>query len=588
MAQVIGFDPAASGQQPEDVNGDPVPVGVWGDSDSGGGVFGSSGVLPSNTSIPIDPPAGVEGHGAAGPGVVGRSLTDSGVVGESQESQGVLARSVASSGLLGVTFSPTDDAHGVFGSSTAGGNGVTGFVGEATGVIGNSVRGVGVHGITGGTGNPGVYGQTFGDTDGLPAGPGVWGSSDTGYGVFGSSQVHDAVAGVVFRNGNGVVGEHDANDPVGAGVLGIGGFTTGVRGVTYRDGAGPGVQGETHGVGAGPGVFGSSDLSAGVRGVGVANDGTVGLTTGGGNGVTGVHFATTPGAGVSGISVLGNGVDGLTFADMRKNPNVAAVRGQSANGFAGLFVGKVRVTGQLSKGGGGFTIDHPKDPENQYLSHSFVESPDMLNVYSGNVTTTKDGSATVRLPSYFEDLNTDFRYQLTVIGEFAQAVVAKEIKGNAFTIRTDKGRVKVSWQVTGVRRDAWAEANRIAPEQKKSRGERGKYLHPELFGKKAVGIHPAPDPRFSEVVPDELREWAGGLAGDANEASAGLIKKLATARRLLQKKAESDRSHFEGQARKRVEAARRRLQNSAPTGRAQLDDQWRALERRLEAMRPRR
>jgi hypothetical protein len=585
MARVVGFDPAASGQQPEDVNGNPIPVGVWGDSDSGGGVFGTSGALTSGVSIPIDPPAGVEGHGAVGPGVVGRSLSDNGVVGESQDSEGVLARSVGSSGLLGVTFSPTDDAHGVFGSSTAGGNGVTGFVGEATGVIGNSVRGVGVHGITGGTGNPGVYGQTFGDTDGLPAGPGVWGSSDTGYGVFGSSQTHDAVAGVVFQNGNGVVGEHDANDPFGAGVLGIGGFTTGVRGVTFRDGAGPGVLGQTHGVGAAEGVLGTSDLSAGVRGVGVANDGVAGLTTGGGNGVTGVHFATTPGAGVSGISVLGNGVDGLTFADTRRNPNVAAVRGQSANGFAGLFVGKVRVTGQLSKGGGGFTIDHPKDPENQYLSHSFVESPDMLNVYSGNVTTNKDGTAQVRLPSYFEDLNSDFRYQLTVIGDFAQAVVTTEIKGNAFTIRTDRGRVKVSWQVTGVRRDAWAEANRIAPEQKKPKEERGKYLHPELFGRKAVALHPATDTRFTEVVPDELRDWAGDLPSAVDRGGAGLTKKLATARRILKDRADANRLHFEAEAGKHVEAARRRLQSSAPTGRAQLDHRWRALKRRLEAMR---
>ena len=114
----------------------------------------------------------------------------------------------------------------------------------------------------------------------------------------------------------------------------------------------------------------------------------------------------------------------------------------------------------------------------------------MLNVYSGNVTTNKDGRARVRLPSYFEDLNADFRYQLTVLGDFAQAVVAKEIKNNAFTIRTDKGRVKVSCQVTGVRKDAWAKANRIEPEQKKRKQERGKYLHPDLFGKKALGLHP--------------------------------------------------------------------------------------------------
>jgi hypothetical protein len=40
-------------------------------------------VLPQGSSILIDPPAGVEGHGVDGPGVVGRSINDSGVVGES-------------------------------------------------------------------------------------------------------------------------------------------------------------------------------------------------------------------------------------------------------------------------------------------------------------------------------------------------------------------------------------------------------------------------------------------------------------------------------------------------------------------------
>ena len=45
--------------------------------------------------------------------------------------------------------------------------------------------------------------------------------------------------------------------------------------------------------------------------------------------------------------------------------------------------------------------------------------------------------------------------------------------------------------MTGVRQDAWAKANRIEPEQKKAKHERDKYLHPELFGKKAAGLHDA-------------------------------------------------------------------------------------------------
>jgi hypothetical protein len=153
----------------------------------------------------------------------------------------------------------------------------------------------------------------------------------------------------------------------------------------------------------------------------------------------------------------------------------AAVLGDNtAGGYAGIFSGKVRVTGTLEKLGGGFQIDHPVDPANRCLYHSFVESPDMMNVYNGNVSTDADGNATVELPSYFEALNRDFRYQLTAIGEFAQAIVAEEVMDGRFKIKTDKPNVRVSWQITGIRQDAWANANRIEVEVEKSEGERGK------------------------------------------------------------------------------------------------------------------
>jgi hypothetical protein len=144
--------------------------------------------------------------------------------------------------------------------------------------------------------------------------------------------------------------------------------------------------------------------------------------------------------------------------------------------------GDVHIKGNLSKGGGSFQIDHPLDPANKYLYHSFVESPDMKNIYDGNVVTNRYGVATVTLPNYFEALNRDFRYQLTVIGQFAQAIVAKEISGNRFAIRTSKPGVKVSWQVTGIRHDAYADAHRIEVEVEKPPQEQGHYLHPELFG----------------------------------------------------------------------------------------------------------
>ncbi len=151
--------------------------------------------------------------------------------------------------------------------------------------------------------------------------------------------------------------------------------------------------------------------------------------------------------------------------------------------YAGYFQGNVAVAGTLTKSSGTFKIDHPQDPENKYLYHSFVESPDMKNIYDGTTQTDASGEAVVQLPTYFESLNKDFRYQLTPIGQFAQAIVAQEISNNQFKIKTDKPNVKVSWQVTGIRQDAFANANRVVVEVDKTTEEKGKYLHPEVYGK---------------------------------------------------------------------------------------------------------
>ena len=67
---------------------------------------------------------------------------------------------------------------------------------------------------------------------------------------------------------------------------------------------------------------------------------------------------------------------------------------------------------QYTTSGGCYSFPNPK-----YLSHSFVESPDMLNVYNGNVTTDEQGEAWVELPAYFEALNRDFRSQLPILGK---------------------------------------------------------------------------------------------------------------------------------------------------------------------------
>jgi hypothetical protein len=92
----------------------------------------------------------------------------------------------------------------------------------------------------------------------------------------------------------------------------------------------------------------------------------------------------------------------------------------------------------------------------------------MMNIYNGVVTLKESGSAEVRLPDYFEALNRDFRYQLTPIGSYAPVYVEQEIKHNLFRIAGGKPGQRISWQVTGIRHDAYANEHRIQVETSKS------------------------------------------------------------------------------------------------------------------------
>jgi hypothetical protein len=227
-------------------------------------------------------------------------------------------------------------------------------------------------------------------------------------------------------------------------------------------------------------AYASSGNTTGVDGSTVSPNGigTFGHSTSasGGTGIQGQTESTSGGA--AGIFVA-HGGGGLILSGLAGSNYVGKFSvDASGNGF---YAGNLNVTGKLTKGSGSFKIDHPLDPANKYLSHSFVESPDMMNVYNGNITTDRHGLATVKLPDYFEALNGDFRYQLTVIGQFAQAIVKREIANNRFTIKTNKPLVKVSWQVTGIRHDAYANQYRIPVEEEKASGEQGYYLHPEVF-----------------------------------------------------------------------------------------------------------
>ena len=238
-------------------------------------------------------------------------------------------------------------------------------------------------------------------------------------------------------------------------------------------------------------------------------DGASGGTIGGSIGLNGTLYAelsegsdavyaTNVGAtgdlhyGVTGIAHNGGvqniGVTGIA-SDALYSPgnNCAGIYGQSASYYggtiwAGYFNGWTQVVGNFYATAKFLKIDDPVDPANRTLVHACVESDEFKNIYDGVATTDAAGNATITLPGWFEALNKDFRYQLTVIGQFAQAIVASKIANSAFSIKTDKPNVEVSWQVTGNRKDAYALAHPFNVENDKPLEQRGKYLNPTEQG----------------------------------------------------------------------------------------------------------
>jgi hypothetical protein len=243
--------------------------------------------------------------------------------------------------------------------------------------------------------------------------------------------------------------------------------------------SGPGVWGTST---SSYGVYGQSSSGYGVRGYSSSGYGVYGSSPG----VSGVTGGSTSGNGVQGYSSSGTGVSGISTSSngvYGSSGSGYGVEGFSNTGQAGHFSGNVQVTGNLSKGGGSFKIDHPLDPQNKYLYHSFVESPDMMDVYNGNATLDAKGEAWVQMPDWFSALNRDFRYQLTPIGSPGPNLyIAQEIKDNRFKIGGGQAGMKVSWMVTGIRQDPYANAHRIPVEEDKPANEKGKYLHPTEWG----------------------------------------------------------------------------------------------------------
>jgi hypothetical protein len=312
--------------------------------------------------------------------------------------------------------------------------------------IGLANDGYGVHGI----------GNKFG----------VWGQSSSTVNMTGGVRGTAGLPGITISGYYGVLGESSG----GKGVVGVSSTGMGILGysnTTY------GIRGESPYIGVYGFAFSSSTtLQYGVYGLSSSQDGGAGVR------------GNSPYVGVWGESTATSG-QGWGIYGRSNSPDAYGGYFSAPTGTAGYFSGKVTIIGSLTKSSGSFKIDHPLDPENKYLYHSFVESPDMMNMYNGNVILDQKGEALISLPDWFEALNKDYRYQLTCIGGYAPVYISKKISSNGFRISGGTPGLEVSWQVTGIRKDAYAEQNRIMVEVLKPAKERGTYLHPEAFGKDA-------------------------------------------------------------------------------------------------------
>ncbi|MFN8486455.1 MAG: hypothetical protein U0350_02620 [Caldilineaceae bacterium] len=375
--------------------------------------------------------AAVKGSDAAASG------QNFGVAGSSKSPSGygIYGRNDASSILL----TGTDFAWGVYGYSDAsGGIGVQGVAGNNTlgGFFG--VYGVNTSAIGDGVSGHNYYAKT------------VSGTSCCAEGVYGQS---DAIGGIGV---DGFVSSKSGNN---AGVAGFVNSASGF-GMFGRNNA----SSTSGGVNGAWGVYGRSDA---VNGIGV--EGYVSPTVGVNYGVVGYVNS------LNGVGIYGeNGVSG---------------------GLAGKFVGDVNISGKLTlQGQKSFKIDHPLDPTHKYLYHAAIESPEMMNLYNGNVVLDANGEALVQMPAWFEALNMEFRYQLTAIGAPGPNLyISQEITNNQFKIAGGAPNTKVSWQVTGIRHDPYAQAHPMRVEEDKPVEEQGTYLAPVEYGQPAArGLNSQP------------------------------------------------------------------------------------------------
>ncbi|MBX7133524.1 MAG: hypothetical protein K1X67_12695 [Fimbriimonadaceae bacterium] len=338
--------------------------------------------------------------------------------------------------------------------------------------------------------NDGTSAAIFAKNNGSGATARLAQSSTGVYGEHGTS----FNSGQLGNSDNGVSGHNNFNPSYGY----LAGNSVGVWG-EHGSTMGVGVRGRAYATsGAAYGVLGTSASAsgAGVRATNSAGFGTAlegSAMTSGGYGLYaegaayGVYgYGNETGTQVYGGYLYGNGASArgvYAFAGGTGTFNYG-VRGQ-ASGATTTSYGVYSVGDMGTSGAKAFVIDHPLDPANKYLRHFCAEGPEPTNQYSGIVTTDAKGYAWVILPHYYSTINKSPRYQLTVVDDgedFVLAKVTQKIDGQRFRIRTSKPNVEVSWLVISERNDLYMQQHPHPVEVEKDPSERGRYQHPELYG----------------------------------------------------------------------------------------------------------
>lgn len=450
-------------------------IGVWGSQNgSGWGVYGET---PSGI--------GVYGFSSGGTGVTAGSTTGAGLDASSVDGNAAMfsvTNAAASTDV--VLVNQSGGGRGIF-ATTAGINDV---------IFGRSTRG------------SAVVGQTLNDGIGVagfsynPNAIAVLGQADSSYGIIGFTSTGAGTPGAFFNIDatNTIPAVVVQNFGAGMGIMSDAYSNTAVQG---RAEDGNAVVGITYRYGIG--VFGRSFLPFAIANIGQADSSWGVLGIGSTNAAnaggffnfdpTGYALVTSGLVQMTGINeganrvLTSDAVGNATWQDISSIPG-ANFWTLSGSDISNNNPGNVIINGDLTINGNytasgtkSFTIDHPLDPANKFLKHASIESNEVMNMYSGNITTDANGYATVALPDYFESVNKDFRYQLTVIGSFSQAIVKEKIRDNKFIVQTNQPNIEVSWQVTAVRNDKYMQANPYEAEPEKNVSEKGKYLQPSLY-----------------------------------------------------------------------------------------------------------